>query len=776
MNKTRALAAFLLTASLAIHPAAALAGERWVVDPTFYSGDGFNGGGTDLVVAIQEDGKIVAASDFTTYDGSPSNRIARLNADGSLDGTFDVGDGLDARAWAVAVQDDGKVIVGGEFTTYDGSASNRIARLNADGSLDGTFDVGDGFDGTVKGIAIQDDGKIVVVGNFTSYDSVSRNRIARLNADGTLDTDFTPWDGLDNQVNDLEILGSGQILVVGQFTTASSTSRSRIARFNADGTHDTSFDPGSGFNGIVSHLALQDDGKIIATGDFSTFNGTARSHIARLNADGSIDGTFDPGSGYGGHAGPLAIDGDGKIVVGGYYFQFDGSGPRHLNRLNADGSLDETFGAGYGPDNGVNDLAFQNDGKLLVTWYDGAFDQITRGRIVRLMEGVAPDGATNDAASGAAVDFGAPLSAGADAGSFTATAREILYDEEFDTAEADLWTHGNWDNNSFDVATVDGVQTISNLAGTSRDLYAYLDTGLASDALPAGSYVAVRMRIDATEAPDFYLITRDWNGDEFEIYPPLNEWITLVLTEGSADFPGPAFYLDAGSSAATKINSIDFDWVRVYAMDGDTDLGVSAAVIDGDEVELTLGTPLPAGRGLFLGYDGVDANVESLGGAIVGAFANLIAEYVAPAAAEEEDEDDSPRHSASGRRRSSGGGSRAAETPAAAPAPETVNDEEARAENPSAADDLAPGTSGSDFAARDLEAGATGEDVRALQVWLNAHGYALASDGPGAPGQETSLFGALTRAALARWQLDHGVSPALGYYGPRTRAAIGAGS
>ena len=123
---------------------------------------------------------IYIGGEFTTYQGTTRNCIARLNTDGSYDSTFNIGTGFDSAVQSVAIQQDGKIVVGGWFTTYQGTVRNRIARLNADGSYDSTFNIGTGFNDAVFSVAIQQDGKIVVGGGFTTYQGTTRNRIAPL--------------------------------------------------------------------------------------------------------------------------------------------------------------------------------------------------------------------------------------------------------------------------------------------------------------------------------------------------------------------------------------------------------------------------------------------------------------------------------------------------------------------------------------------------------------------------------------------------------------------
>ncbi|MBI4646393.1 MAG: delta-60 repeat domain-containing protein [Bacteroidia bacterium] len=155
------------------------------IDLSFNPGTGTTS--TIFTTAIQSDGKIIIGGAFTSYNGTAINRIARLNTDGTLDGTYNPGTGASSTVRTTSIQSDGKIIIGGDFASYNGTAINYIARLNADGTLDGTFNPGTGADNDVYTTAIQSDGKIIIGGNFTSYNGTARNYIARLNTDGTLD-------------------------------------------------------------------------------------------------------------------------------------------------------------------------------------------------------------------------------------------------------------------------------------------------------------------------------------------------------------------------------------------------------------------------------------------------------------------------------------------------------------------------------------------------------------------------------------------------------------
>jgi uncharacterized delta-60 repeat protein len=168
---------------------------------------------------------------FTTYNGTAVNRIARLNADGTLDTGFAVGTGAANTVLAIKIQADGKIVIGGQFSTYNGAPVNRFARLNTDGTLDTSFNTGTASNGEVRSIVFQPDGKILLGGTFTTYNNTTRNRVARINADGTLDTTFAPA-GTNGPVSSVGLQADGRVVVGGNFTQANSLPRNRIARFN----------------------------------------------------------------------------------------------------------------------------------------------------------------------------------------------------------------------------------------------------------------------------------------------------------------------------------------------------------------------------------------------------------------------------------------------------------------------------------------------------------------------------------------------------------------
>jgi uncharacterized delta-60 repeat protein len=400
------------------------------LETTFNSSFGANG--PVYSVAVQSDGKAVICGNFTTYGTIARNRIARINNDGFNDSSFDPGTGLNIEARSLLIQSDGKILVGGSFTSFNGVSRVRIARINSNGALDTSFDPGTGASGVIHHVAlqtdgkilagggftsfngaiknrvvrlnsngsldalgpndmvfttqIQPDGKIIIGGGFTNYIGIGINRIARLNENGSLDLSFNPGTGANGNIQKIVLQPDGKILIAGSFTSYNGTTRNRIARLNPDGSLDLTFDPGTGANNSVRSMAVQTDGRIIIGGDFMAYNGTSINRIARLNSDGTLDASFNPGSGTNGSVLGILIQSDGKIVIAGYFPVYNGLTVNSICRLNSDGSLDSSFNAGSGVDNTILDIAIQSDGKFVIAGQFTIYNGSTSFRIARLNE------------------------------------------------------------------------------------------------------------------------------------------------------------------------------------------------------------------------------------------------------------------------------------------------------------------------------------------------------------------------------------------------------
>jgi len=339
------------------------------LDLTFSIGTGFNN--HVIVTKLQQDGKILVGGNFSSFNGTSANRLIRLNADGLLDTGFSIGGGFNQVVYSICIQADDKIVVAGWFTYYNGHVANHIIRLNSDGSIDSTFNFGTGFSYRTEIVAIQQDGKILVGGDFNSFNGIVSENIVRLNPDGSFDSTFVTGTGFSGYTKSISIQQDGKIIVGGSFSSFNGTTANRIVRLYTDGSIDPTFDIGLGFNGSVMITTIQADGKIIVGGDFTTFNGNTTNGIIRLNTDGSLDASFDPGTGFNNTLRSISVQQNGKIIVGGKFTEFNGTTENLIIRLNSDGSKDSTFQTGTGFTNtgalvSLLSSAIQNDGQIIV--------------------------------------------------------------------------------------------------------------------------------------------------------------------------------------------------------------------------------------------------------------------------------------------------------------------------------------------------------------------------------------------------------------------------
>ena len=350
-------------------------------DPAFSIGTGANNRVT--CTALQLDGDMIIGGNFTSYDGTTINRLARINIDGSLDGGFAPSSGANQQVNAVALASGGDTYIGGQFTSYNGTGRNRIARVNSDGSLDTGFAPGTGFNGIVTAMAVQPDGKVICVGDFTSFNGTGRSRVARLNDDGTLDTGFDPGTGADFLVSSAALLSSGKILIGGFFGNYNGTAVVAHARLNDDGSLDTGYNSGgAGPNDAVYCIAVQGDGKALIGGDFTTYNGTGRNRIARLNTDGTLDTGFSPGSGANNLVQAICVQSDGAIVIGGDFTTFNGNTHNRHARMSATGTEDTGWTTGAGST--IHTLLWMPEGRIVVGGLFTGLAGSPRNRLGRL--------------------------------------------------------------------------------------------------------------------------------------------------------------------------------------------------------------------------------------------------------------------------------------------------------------------------------------------------------------------------------------------------------
>ncbi len=319
-------------------------GQLMERDFDFESGSGPNN--VVYSIIMQPDQKFIVSGNFNEYNNISSNKIVRLFSDGTYDSSFVSGSGANSAIYCSAIQTDGKILVGGQFTSYGGLSRSRIARLWPDGSIDSTFNPGLGSNNTIFSMNIQTDGKIIIAGIFTTYQGISRNRIARVLSDGSIDTTFQPGTGANQNLWISTLQPDGKILIGGIFSSYNGVSRNRIARLLSDGTLDLSFDPGTGImspvasNAKVSGIVIQPNQDIIVCGKFHTYNEVDKKNILRVKPDGSIDQTFQVGIGSNDWIWNAALQADGKIVIGGYFTTYNNDSAKFVTRLLSNGDRD----------------------------------------------------------------------------------------------------------------------------------------------------------------------------------------------------------------------------------------------------------------------------------------------------------------------------------------------------------------------------------------------------------------------------------------------------
>ncbi|MFN2391106.1 MAG: FG-GAP-like repeat-containing protein, partial [Pyrinomonadaceae bacterium] len=266
-------------------------------------------------IVVQADGKILLGGSFTVNNNSGIG-LVRLNFDGSLDAAFT----SVLSSSSIALQPDGKILVGGSFIV-NGQLQIGLLRFNSDGTTDTSFNPAFGTNTVIRNIAVQADGKIMVGGTFNAVNGFARQNLVRLNADGSLDAAFNA--GSISQVNQIEILPDGKYLVLTTNT---------LARLNNNGTTDAAFrSPNT--NAAINVFLVQPDGTIIIGGNFTSVNNITRSRLARLRADGSLDGSFFP-SGADNQIRAMVRQADGKIIISGDFTRIENVTRLGIARLN----------------------------------------------------------------------------------------------------------------------------------------------------------------------------------------------------------------------------------------------------------------------------------------------------------------------------------------------------------------------------------------------------------------------------------------------------------
>ena len=365
-------------------------GSIWVSEPSTqiynaFTTSQFNG--TVRTITKQFDGKILVGGDFTLYGITSCNYIARLNTDGSYDSTFSIGTGFNDSVRTLAVQNDGKILIGGDFTTYQGITYNYLIRLNSTGSVDNTFSLGTGPDDNVNVIVLQTDQKILIGGLFIDYDSNVTGKIARLTSAGFYDTSFdTGFLGFNNTVYTIALQTDGSMYVGGDFTDYDSVTSSKIIKLNSDGSIDASFDIGTGFNNSVYYIRILNNLNILVTGDFTLYKTVPNNRIIELTYNGSI-GSVSYGSGFNSSVRKSVVELSGNYLIGGDFTTYNSSNTNYITRLNSNGTISTNYPFPTTTFNGsIYDMYVENASNYLVGGNFTTYNGVSANYITRLVE------------------------------------------------------------------------------------------------------------------------------------------------------------------------------------------------------------------------------------------------------------------------------------------------------------------------------------------------------------------------------------------------------
>lgn len=407
------------------------------------------------VLALENDqeGSWYIAGSFSVFDGLNQGRLAKINPSGEYDtGYLSAGIGFDNSVFKVLPLEDKKTMVFGNFKKFNGVSVSRIMRLLEDGSRDVNFNaLQSGANNLIKNAVLQSDGKVVFGGNFTKYNDAPMNRIARILPDGAVDDGFNVGAGFNSQVYAMAIQSDFKILVGGNFTKYNDSPCGRLIRLLPNGSRDTGFNVGLGADAIIEVILIQPDAKILVAGHFSNFNGQLISRLVRLNPDGNIDPTFSSSVGFDKYVYAMALQSDGKIVIGGNFTSYNGTLQKRIARLNSNGSLDLTFQSGSGFSKGdVRSILVQFDDRILVGGtFSGTYKNSLALRLIRLLKSgdldLSFDARLNNKCYTMAFTVNRRLMIGGDFNSVSGLSKHRMARLKL-CLESTVWNGSNWSN------------------------------------------------------------------------------------------------------------------------------------------------------------------------------------------------------------------------------------------------------------------------------------------------------------------------------------------
>lgn len=307
-------------------------------------------------IAVQTDGKILTSS--------PNNGVRRFEVNGVIDPSFGWIQGIQVEG--ITMLPDGKSLLTGDFTTILGQTQRGIARVHTNGAFDTSFRP-QVLGGRVHCVLIQRDETLYIGGSFTNFGTATSKKLCRVRMDGSVIGGFNA--GCEADVHAIAAQTGGRLLVGGSSGKIGGEYRMPLARIYSDGSLDRSF--ASSINGDVTGVVVQPDDKILVCGYFSRVNGMERNALARLHVDGTVDAEFRPELSFNDVYNRLltiALQADGKILIGGHLTAVAGQPRFGIARLHPDGDVDLQFAPAASPSWG-SAIALQKDGSILAAGY-----------------------------------------------------------------------------------------------------------------------------------------------------------------------------------------------------------------------------------------------------------------------------------------------------------------------------------------------------------------------------------------------------------------------
>ena len=377
------------TAVLLVLPTATAIARPGDIDPSFQVGTAATG--AVQAVAVDSQNRLLVGGSFTTFNGTTAGRLLRLLENGAVDPAFTIGTGANANVNAIEILPDGRILLGGDFTAFGTTTTRGLVLLHPNGAVDTTFTSrfsSDGFSVGVTCLESLPDGKIMVGGYFTQYAGVAVGRYAILNTTGALAYSGPQNSGADSHIFDIDLLPDGRILLCGFFTTVNGHRSHCVARLFGNGGIDISFSTGPQISSVAYSVEGQTDGKVIIGGNFSYFFGLGQRYLGRLTATGKLDTTFLGNNGPNLNVYGLKLDSKGRILIAGQFNKFHDVQTPGICRLLPDGSRDPSFAV----DQTISASFFQEylidpSGRILAYGWSNSFGKPDKINLRRLIGG-----------------------------------------------------------------------------------------------------------------------------------------------------------------------------------------------------------------------------------------------------------------------------------------------------------------------------------------------------------------------------------------------------